>query len=288
MLTAPATPGLRLDPAASVCHHVLGLYEQLRVQDSLAPSSTVDALFGDLVHTCVQTANVDATAVLADPRIRTARPGLVRLCAQGESLLERHWAEAVLLADDAQAQIATFPYFDNYDQLTRLETHALAGAGHRPGTASRICFVGGGPLPLSAVLLCRCLEVDIRVVDRDAEAVELSTRLVQRLAPAGRIRVVSADAALAADLAPALAGCDVVVLAALVGLTRGQKQAILRTLGTVVDPGTYLVARTADGLRSLLYPTIDVHDVSDAGFTPEVLVHPLGEVVNSVLVARRR
>lgn len=288
MLTVPATPAPRADSTGSFCRRILGLHERLSAQRSLAPSPVVDALFGNLVSACVSADGVDVPAVLADPRIHAVRPDLVRLCAEGESLLERAWARRALAADDPHAETAAFPYLSNYEQLARLELHALAGTGHRAESTRRICFVGGGPLPLSAVLLGRHLAAEVTVVDRDARAVDLSGRLTGRLAPAGRIRVVLADAASAPDMARTVAGSDVVVVAALVGMTAEQKRTVLRAIGAAVRPGAYVVIRSADGLRSLLYPVVDLRDVRHAGLTPEVLVHPLGEVINSVLVARRR
>jgi nicotianamine synthase len=288
MLSVSAEPDRDVEPAGSLSCRILGLYERLCAQGDLAPSPVVNALFADLVSACVSTGATDAASVLSDPRITGVRSDLIRLCAEGESLLEDAWSRRALAAADARAETATFPYFGNYEQLARLELHALAGAGHHPQVARRVCFIGGGPLPLSAMLLCRHLTAQVTVVDRDIEAVELSRRLVDRLVPAERISVVLADAASASDMARAVAGCDVVVVAALVGTTRAQKRAALRAIGTSVEPGTHVVVRSADGLRSLLYPTVDVCDVRDAGLVPEILVHPFGEVINSVLVARRR
>jgi nicotianamine synthase len=288
MLTASVTPDLHPDRTTAHCLHMLGLYQRLRAQDSLAPSPTVDALFGDLVHACGYAADVDAAAVLADPRIRTLQPEFLHLCAEGETLLEQAWARRILAADDPHAETAAFPYLDNYRHLTRMEIHALSGAGYRPQAGSRICFVGGGPLPLSAVFLHQEFGIEVDVVDRDPDAVALSRDLVQRLVPGGQVRVLAADATSVAAMAAAVAGCAVVVVAALVGLDRAQKQTVLRGLGTLMAPGSHLVVRSAAGLRSLLYPVVNPQDVHEAQFTPEVLVHPLGEVVNSVLVARRR
>ncbi|BCJ50391.1 hypothetical protein Asp14428_18660 [Actinoplanes sp. NBRC 14428] len=274
--------------AGSLSGRILGLYERLRAQRDLAPSAVVNALFADLVSACLHTDAGEVASVLSDPRIGGVRSELIRLCAQGESLLEHAWARRVLAAADPDAETAAFPYLRNYEELARLEVHALAGAGHPPGSTRRLCFVGGGPLPLSAILLCRALGAEATVVDRDREAVELSRRLVDRLVPAHRISVVLADAASPADMAPAVAGCDVVVVAALVGTTQAQKRAALRAVALSVEPGTHVVIRSADGLRSLLYPVVDTGDVHDAGLVPELLLHPLGEVINSVLVARRR
>ncbi|MFI5496771.1 nicotianamine synthase family protein [Actinoplanes sp. NPDC051859] len=262
---------------------ILDVYERLRAAPDLAPSPALNALFADLVSACTGADAADTAAVLADPRVDAVRDELIRLCAQGESLLESAWARQAL----ATGSVAAFPYLENYEQLARLELHALAGAGHRPEATRRLCFIGGGPLPLSSILLHRALGVPVTVVDRDREAVELSRLVVDRIAPARQISVVSADATSSSDLARIVADCDVVVLAALVGTTREQKQAALRAIGATVQPGTHVVIRSADGLRALLYPTVDLDDVQDAGLVPQLLVHPLGEVVNSVLVTRR-
>ncbi|GAA1737913.1 nicotianamine synthase family protein [Luedemannella helvata] len=288
MLSAVGSRAEDVDQSGSLPGRILGLYEQLRAQGSPAPSPVVNALFTELVTACVHTDAVDVASVLSQPRIAEVRPDLIRLCAEGEALLEDLWARRILAATDARAEAARFPYLGNYHGLARLELHALAGAGHRRGPGRGVCFVGGGPLPLSAMLLARALGARITVVDRDAQAVDLSRRLVVRLAPARQIDVVLSDAASAPDMARATAGCDVVVVAALVGLTSAEKRAVLRATSAGVEPGTYVVIRSADGLRSLLYPTVDVRDVRDAGLVPEVVLHPLGEVVNSVIVARRR
>jgi nicotianamine synthase len=288
MLSVSAAPDRQVDGVGSLSHRILDRYERLRALRDLAPSPVVNALFADLVSACVSADAAAAASALSDPRISGVRSDLARLCAEGESLLEKAWAQRALAAADARAETAAFPYLGNYEQLARLERHALAGAGHRPESTRGVCFIGGGPLPLSAVLLCGALAAPVTVVDRDIAAVELSRRLVGRLGPADRISVVRADAASASDMTRVVAGCDVVVIAALVGTTRAEKRAVFDAIGASVRPGTYVVIRSADGLRSLLYPTVDIRDVHDAGLVPEAIVHPFGEVINSVLVARRR
>ncbi|MDT4990641.1 MAG: hypothetical protein QOH97_533 [Actinoplanes sp.] len=284
MLSVAAASVQDVSPAG----HIVSLYEQLRAQPSRAPSPVVNALFTDLVRVCVHADAADVVPVLADPRIIRVRSDLIRLCAQGESLLENAWAHQVLTAADPHAEAAAFPYLGNYEQLARLELHALAGAGHRLQATRGVCFIGGGPLPLSALLLSRATKAHTTVVDRDVEAVKLSRRLVERLAAPQQIKVVVSDAASASDMARVTAGCDVVIVAALVGTTRAEKQDALRAIGTSIEPGTYVLIRTADRLRTLLYPTVDLGDVHDAGLVVDVVLHPFGEVVNSVIVARRR
>jgi len=286
---AEITPAVDIAPTAGLCNRIVRLHEDLSRLGNLAPAPEVDALFEELVRVCVRADGRAAAAVLADARIQRLRPDLLRLCSQGESLLEQAWAHGVLEAADPWAELGRFPYLDNYQQLSRLEVHTLAGAGHVPRPGRRVCFLGGGPLPLSALLMHRELGAAMNIVDNEPQAADLARRLLERLAPGPGLRVTQADATSTADMTRLLAGCDVVVVAALVGHTRDQKRTVLHTVGRALEPGAYLVVRSAHGLRSLLYAVVELDDVADAaGCVPQVLVHPLGDVVNSVLVARRR
>ncbi len=286
--TAEFFPDVEATPAGGLRDRIVSLHEQLSRLGNLAPAPDVNTLFGELVRLCVHADSRAAPLVLADIRIRRLRPDLLRLCSQGESLLEQAWAHRILQAPDPWAELGRFTYLENYQQLSRLEVHALAGAGHVSRPGGRVCFLGGGPLPLSALLMHRELGVAVDVVDNEPRAADLARRLLSSLAPGPGLRVFQADATSAEDMARLLAGCDVIVVAALVGRTRDQKRAMLRAVGQALEPGAYLVVRSAHGLRSLLYAVVDPGDVADAAdCVPQVLVHPLGEVVNSVLVARR-
>jgi nicotianamine synthase len=275
------------EPAPRTCERLLDLYDQLRSQETLTPSPAVDSLFTELVRLCLGTDETPSEDVLSDPRIHGAREDLVRLCAEGETLLEMAWARRVLGAEEPWEELDAFPYRNNYDELTRLEMHALAGSGCPTPGLRRVCVLGGGPLPLTALLLHRALSVEVTIVDRDRRALELSDRLVRRLVPDGGVRVEQGDATCVSDMTRVLGGCDLVVLAALVGADRDQKRQCLRAIAAALAPGAHLLLRSADGLRTLLYPVVHRCDVRESGFVPRTLVHPLGEVVNSVLVARR-
>jgi nicotianamine synthase len=287
--TAEFPPDVKIAPAVGLCDQIVQLHEGLRRLDSLAPGPEANALFQDLVRVCVDADERAAPPVLADARIRRLRPDLLRLCSLGESLLEQAWAHRVLGAADPWAELGRFTYLANYQQLIRLEVRTLAGAGHVSRLGGRVSFLGGGPLPVSALLMHRELGAAVDVVDNEPRAAGLARQLLDRLAPGPGLRVVLADATCAEDMAQLLPGCDVVIVAAMVGRTHGQKLEMLRAVGRALDPGAYLVVRSARGLRSLLYAVVEPGDVAQAaGCVPQVLVHPLGDVVNSVLVARRR
>lgn len=234
-----------------------GLVEEIEVlatrlealAPDLRPRPEVDAAFDDLVH-LVLTAE-DAT-VVENPAVQRLRPRLQELSARGEQELERAWS----VADD----IAGFPYLDHYRQLVAAELAAV-------DTPQRVLFVGSGPLPLSPMLLAQHgLTVD--ALDVDPEAVTAARKVTKDV----RFRV--GDLLHHHDLD----GYDLVVLAALVT----EKDRCLRHLATTLAPGTTVVARSAHGLRTLLYPEVEL----PAGLQLVDVVHPPPPVINSIVVAR--
>lgn len=77
----------------------------------------------------------------------------------------------------------------------------------------------------------------------------------------------------------------VVFLAALVGLDKEQKVAVVEHLAKHMAPGAMLVVRSAHGARMFLYPVIDPGDLK--GFEVLSVYHPDDEVINSVIIARK-
>jgi len=121
-------------------------------------------------------------------------------------------------------------------------------------------------------------------VDLSVEATILAAAVVERMAASPQLRVQHGDA----RDCPAVASADVVVLAALVGPSPREKLEVLAAVTQRMRPGAFLVVRSAHGLRTLLYPPLHLDDLDTAVLEPLVEVHPLNEVVNSLLIARRR
>jgi nicotianamine synthase len=267
------------DTATVAAVEVRRLYEALAGQPSLTPGPAVDPLFGRLVHLVVALGASDADAVLADPGVQALRPQLLRLCAAGETALERAWATRIVASADPGRELARFPYLDNYRLLCDLEWSAVLGAGGpRP---RRIAFVGGGPLPLSAMLLARDRRVAVDSFDRDHESVAQAHDLVAAVGLSG-VRVAHGDTARCPDLR----AYDQGVLAALVGATPSAKRAAIHEVHARMRPGALLAVRSANAARALLYPVLDLDDLDELELLS--IVHPLNQVINSVVVARKR
>lgn len=252
----------------------------------LEPGERTDRVFAELVELCGHRPGPVAAAVLADPRIGAVAGRLRRLCSAGEYRLELSWARRVAAADDAEAALRSFPYLANYRALVKLELGTVTGLA--AGTPGRVCVLGSGPLPLTALLMARVLGCAVDAVDVEAEATLLAGGVLRRLPGGELVRGLSADAAGFAGTAEA----DVVLLAALVGLDPAAKRDVI---GAVVDrmrPGALLLVRSAHRLRTLLYPPLTADDLAAAAGGAGRLrllaeVHPLADVVNSYLVAER-
>jgi nicotianamine synthase len=246
------------------------IHAGLAARPNLKPDPATDRLFRRLVA-LVTTAPAGTPVA---PAVQAALPGL---CAEGEHELERAWAARIAVARRPAEELARFPYADNYVRLTRLELATLRRLGVRP---RRVLFVGAGSLPLSPLLLSAGLGVAVDALDRDPHAVAAAQRVVGRL-EGGAVTAAHGELAAAGDLGR----YDLVVLAALVGMTPAVKAGHVARLAGLMRPGAVLLARSARGLRTLLYPPVDTAALG--GFDLRLVVHPRGAVLNSVVVARR-
>lgn len=253
-------------------HRVAGLIAELGRTD-LRPSPRVDALFRALVAAAVRMVPDDAA--LDDIALVGA---VQRLCAEGETHLESAWAERVAAAPES---LREFPYLANYEALVAFEYEALASRlGRAPGS---VAVVGSGPLPLTAVLLHR-LDPRLRVtcLDRDGAALARGERVASVLR-AGGVRHVRSDAC-----HHDYSAYDVVVVAALVGMTPTEKAEVLRAVARTSSPSALVAARSvpADG-RRLLYPRIDAACVPESMEVVDEHLPPPG-VINSLALVRRQ
>ena len=259
---------------------LLRLHQDLSALPTLSPNAHTNAVFSELVRLATHPEDDQlARQILANSDIRRIIPGLRRLCAAGESELERSWTRQIIGSRDPQEELRDFPYFGNYEQLARLEHHAVLGVtGRRP---RRVLFVGGGPLPLTSLLLAsEHGHTEIDSIDVDPEAIHLAVRLADVL-QVDAVRFRCADVLDCTDIA----GYDMVCLAAMVGPQPGEKIRVIEHLYQHMRPGALLLARSARLLRTLLYPPLTLSDL--AGFRLLAVLNPYTEVVNSLVVAEK-
>lgn len=163
-----------------------------------------------------------------------------------------------------------FPYYQNYIDLSRLECSTLEA--YLPAAPKQIAFIGSGPLPLTSLcMLDRYPNAIAHNIDRDTSALRVSQRLCETLGYGKRMTFACEDASVEEEGPSDKQGIvsepetcsfidtdwkslEVVFLAALVGMETSTKLSILASLSRKLNPGTLVVARSARGLRSVLYP----------------------------------
>ncbi|KAG8089996.1 hypothetical protein GUJ93_ZPchr0011g27731 [Zizania palustris] len=270
---------------AALVEKMTGLHAAISKLPSLSPSPAVDALFTELVAACVPPSPVDVTRL--GPEARRVREELIRLCSAAEGRLEAHYADALAVLDNPLDHLHRFPYYSNYINLSRLEYELLARYAPAGRMATRVAFVGSGPLPFSSLVLAarHMPEALFDNYDLDDSANERARRLVRADKDVGaRMSFLTADVA---DLENELGAYDVVFLAALVGVAAEEKAKIIAHLGRHMVDGAALVVRSAHGARGFLYPIVDPADIARGGFDVLAVYHPNDEVINSVIVARK-
>jgi nicotianamine synthase len=166
-----------------------------------------------------------------------------------------------------------FPYKQNYIDLSRIECLTIEAflptesLSHRP-SPKKFAFIGSGPLPLTSLCILDIYpEAVVHNVDRDLPALQVSQELCDRLGYSKRMSFACEDVSMTnkeqvcQDGGSGLRSTytdwesfDVVFLAALVGMDTQSKLEILTSLGQRLKPGTLVVARSAQGLRAVLYP----------------------------------
>jgi Nicotianamine synthase protein len=268
--------------AAATASALRTIYDELAACADLRPSPHVDAVFRRLVRLVVGAPVGVARGVLADPAVRGVVPQLRSLCFEAEYQLELGWASRIAESAAPEDELGQFPYVENYRLLHELERDALDRFAE--GVAvERVALVGSGPLPLTSLLLASDPGVHVANFERDPVALGLSRRLAETL---GATRMVFHRVDVGAGSGDVDLGCyDLVVLAALVGRTAGEKAHVIRHLAVKMAPGALLLARSAQGLRSVLYPEVEVGAL--AALDVLGVVHPTNDVINSVIVARK-
>jgi len=230
----------------------------------LTPKTETDLAFSKLVK-LVLNSKVDLLKNIKKSDLQK----LQQNCAIGEYELEKSWAHK---------DIKTFPYYQNYVDLTKLEWETFQSINKNPIKSQNILFVGSGPLPLTTIILAQKYNLSCTIVDNNKEAVEISKLLIKNLNLHNKIKIIHSDA----KKFKKYSDFNIIYLAALAGTTSQTKNAILQKIKKDTKKDTYILARSSWGNRRLLYNPIG--QTFFKLFTPILEVHPHNHVVNSFIV----
>ncbi|KAH7092602.1 Nicotianamine synthase [Paraphoma chrysanthemicola] len=307
-ITPPHTPTALSTSAHALLTTLHEINTTILTLPSLAPSPTVNTLLTHLVDLCIAPYPPSfSTYFFSLPSVTPLCTSLRPLCATAEGLLEAHWASRMLATARSsptgttpEEVLRVFPYYGNYVDLSRLECNTLAtylplSSGDGKNDVQSVAFLGSGPLPLSSMcMLSHFPRAKMYNVDRDTGALAMSRELCVALGYE-RMEFVGADVndvtgdgrRIEAEKQEEWMQSDVVFLAALVGEDTPSKIGILEGLVRRLRPGTLVVARSARGMRGVVYPVLELtEEIEKVGLEILVEVHPWTKVVNSVVVMR--
>lgn len=213
--------------------------------------------------------------ILEHPDFMAIRERLHTVRAEYEYDRERDLARALVAAGD-ESPLAKFRSAAWYEEAHEFELAALA-----PYAPERVLVVGAGPFPTTAISFMRA-HPDARVacVEVRAEAYTLATQ-VARISDCERLEVIHADALMLDDFSD----YDCVIVGTVVGVGDAEKRRVVSHFLDRVPPATLLILRTAIGPGRIVYPSVDLRQLSGIGY--QVLVDPPQETFTMIITDRR-
>ena len=239
------------------------------------PSDEVNKVMGSLVHGVIDTTSPYTAQVATSQQLLKVR----KISAETESELEKFWARLVIKSSNPLETLRSFPYLDNYEELTKREVGLIEHSGLRLDSRHKALVVGSGPLPLSAYELHRQTGIRIDHVDSSSEAIQLCEQLMESLGVSSKYYEALGEAVVLQDT------YDLILIAALAGCTADDKQKIIDTVLPHLVEGGRIVIRSARGSRTLLYPGIKSSEIQGVRLFEEY--HPSDYIINSVFVYGR-
>ncbi len=243
------------------------IFSDIKGLEDFRPCPEVNELFSSLVNRIVE-GRVEGD--LSRGEVRKLR----QLCGKSEFQLEKYWSNRIIESERPEEEIKKFPYFKNYEKLVAFEYATLVGCCS--DLEKNAVFVGGGPLPFTAIMLAKDYGFNVTVIDRDKKAVSQAKKLFDALDL--DINVVKSSAENFSDYND----FNVIHVAAMVGQSKSQELKVFNTIRRQMDEHSHLVARTVHGERKLLYRPVS-REVKNM-FNVEAEKRPSRDVVNSTVV----
>jgi hypothetical protein len=186
--------------------------------------------------------------------------------------LETENAVAILDSDDPWDALNSFYFYQRYEKLVQNENRLLEFI---PG--KRVVFIGGGPLPLTLIMLNKVFGLKGISIEIVPEIAQRSREVVEKLGLKDEIEVVFGDETAISDLK-----FDFIMVAALAE----PKKRIFRNLKNLLTKETKILYRTYTGMRAILYAPVTEEDI--LGFKKIDMILPTGKVNNTSVLIKKK
>lgn len=248
----------------------LKIFDRILKLDTLKPSKKTNDAFSDLVAFCERNSDVN----LKQDQIQKLR----ELSSVAEYEMEVYWAKKILASKNPNKELETFWYYKNYEQLVDLEYLNVICLYK---SIQKILFIGGGPLPLTAILLCKKYGLTCTILEKDSESYSISVTLVEKLGLSSNVTIINTDA----EKYNGYNKFDLIYLAAMVGHDETTKSNIISLIHTKIRKGKLLLCRSSHGTRKLLYTPIAKKLLKEVN--PVLEVRPYNSIINSFFILQK-
>lgn len=113
---------------------------------------------------------------------------LQKIFGDYEGILEEDTANKII---KGEAGFESFPYYDRYDKLTDAELIKSVGFA---SDVKNICMIGGGWLPISAIMYAQKTKAHIYVVEKIPYRAEISRKVIEKLGLKDRVTIINQKA----------------------------------------------------------------------------------------------
>ena len=249
----------------------LKIYNRIMRLSSLKPSKETNDAFSDLVKYCEENKAINLKRYQIDE--------LRKLSSIAEYEMEIYWATRIIAAKDSREELKKFWYYINYEQLVDLEYINSKNIYYKD--IQSVLFVGGGPLPLTSILLCMKYNMPCTILERDKKSNQISFELIKKLGLETKITCTHVDAEDYSDYS----SYDIIYVAALVGSTSIIKNKIISRIYDNLTHHSLVLCRSSHGTRRLLYASIS-KSLLDT-LKPVLEVRPYNSIINSFFILQK-
>jgi len=241
------------DKVSQLIERILCLYSQLHQDDKLKTSNDVYSKVYKNLEDLVDDDAETTQAVLSDPRVLSIMPDLRKGYLQCVYDLEKEFVQRLVLHPE---DILLYPKFEQYRWRAFFEYYLFSVFFNI--NLNNVLFVGSGPLPLSSILMTRYFGVQVDYLDRQQEAIELASLLIEKMNLMGHSKFYCSDILDFYEIEKYTA----IFIAGSVGDDENHKSLLLQHFKKHMKSGQYLLLRPPYLLEKLLVSSFDLADFS--------------------------
>jgi len=256
---------------------IIKLCQQIIQKNEIKLDPERTKLFGELISLIKEKDASMFSGVLLDEN-DVAK--LHRVFSIEQMCIEKHWAQKIISSKDSLSEITLFPFYQGYVSTAQYLYNSIAVISRKP--IKKILYIGAGALPLNSILIVQNYNLKIDNIEREYESFKLSKSLLHQLKLDNQIKVIYKDIL---DFKK-LKDYDAIICAILVGEDTKQKQKIINHIGKYMKFGNLLLLKNIDGLRTLLYPSIDT-TMFPENLNIEDIQKKQSELTNILIVVRK-